>query len=168
MPERMVAPVGEPVAGLLEYDAVACRDPQHEALADGLDLRDLRDRGVGEQPGKPVDRAEAHRVQPGEPAGEPIPAAAAWPEARTARMFGNGSVRVGAPAARLKVMPPRLSGGMGCRRRTGRASTAEVAAGFTLRRPPASYQRQAAGWLIVVRASSAEIARIACAGDHLA
>jgi LacI family transcriptional regulator len=69
VPERLVAPVGEPVVALLEHDAVAGRDPQHEVLADRLDLSDLGDRGVGEQPGEPVDLAEAHRVQPGEPAG---------------------------------------------------------------------------------------------------
>ncbi|MGH3211063.1 MAG: LacI family DNA-binding transcriptional regulator [Trebonia sp.] len=32
VPERLVAPVGEPVVGLLEHDAVAGRDPQHEAV----------------------------------------------------------------------------------------------------------------------------------------
>ena len=36
------------------------------------------------------------------PRAEPTPATAAWPEARTARMFGNGSVRVGAPAGEVE------------------------------------------------------------------
>jgi hypothetical protein len=69
VPERLVAAVPGPVVVLLEHDAEAGGEPQHEVLADRLDLGDFRDRGVGEQPGGPVDLAEAHRVQPGEPAG---------------------------------------------------------------------------------------------------
>ena len=45
------------------------------------------------------------------PRADPTPAAAAWPEARTARMFGIGSSQ--AIAAALNVMPVRLSGGAG-------------------------------------------------------
>jgi LacI family transcriptional regulator len=69
--ERLVAAVGGPVVGLLEHDAEAGREPEHEVLAYGLDLRDPRDRVVVQQRREPVDLADAHRVKAGEAARRP-------------------------------------------------------------------------------------------------
>jgi len=61
MPERLMAPVPGPVVVLLEHDAEAVGNPQHEINPGGLDLGDPRDRIVGEQPGEPVDLVDCFR-----------------------------------------------------------------------------------------------------------